>query len=454
MTNHVSESTGPRTVAIATLGCKVNFFESAQMGQSLTDSGWQLVDVDQPADAYVFNTCTVTAEADRQARQLIRRAIRKNPSAVIAVTGCYAQMNPQQIAAIDGVDLVLGNDQKLDIANLLPQLDKQLDIKLMVNDLDDQVSLPEQLISGIEGRSRAFLQVQQGCNQGCTFCIIHTARGKSRSVPPTTVKQQAQKLIDNGYRELVLCGVDLGAYGEDFIGNGQSYDLAELVRMLSEDLVEDRRAEFKIRLSSLDPSHISDQLIDQFKNNPRLCPQVHLSMQSGNTLILKRMKRRYTAEQMEQVIERLRQAVPELVLSADVMVGFPTEDEQHFADTLAMVERLKIAYPHTFSYSPRAGTPAARIPEDRQVPKAEKKNRAEQVRAAGERIRRQTMDRRLGKTGKILIERGSAKEGRVRARADDYLPVLAPSSICDHDQWISVHYQAVNDHELIAEPLN
>ena len=452
--DRVTEAPGKRRVAITTLGCKVNTFESAQMGQSLTEHGWQLVEADQAADAYVFNTCTVTAEADRQARQLIRRIIRNHPRALIAVTGCYAQMNPEQIAAIPGVDLVLGNNQKLDIANLLPQLEKHQShqVQVMVDDLDSQSGLPEQLIAGIEGRSRAFLQVQQGCDQGCTFCIIHRARGKSRSIPPTTIKQQAQRLIKNGYRELVLCGIDLGAYGDDFDSRQGSFGLPELIQMLSEQIVEDDNAEFKIRLSSIDPSHISDRLIEQFQVNSRLCHQVHLSMQSGSTMILKRMKRRYTARHMESVIHRLRQVVPDLVLSADVLVGFPTETEQHFAETLAMVKRLEIAYPHTFTFSSRSGTPASRIPADRHIKKVEMKRRAKLVRECGDQIRQQLMIRRLGTVGKILVEHGPAKKNRVRARADDYLPVLVPASIGNRHQWISVKYQAIKGNDLIAEP--
>jgi len=411
-----------RTAAIETLGCKVNAFESELIGQSLARAGWHVGCADQPADLYVINTCTVTREADRQARQTVRRLIRRNPDALVVVTGCYAQMDGKTCGRIPGVDLVLGNDCKLDLVSYLPRLEQGTLPKVLVGDLNEHVSLPDQLLTGFEGKSRAFVQVQQGCNQGCMFCIIHRARGPSRSLPASLIRRQVERLGMNGYREVVICGVDLGAWGEDFGTEADSGP--RLASLLSELADLDVGGDFRIRLSSIDPAHIDDGLIGLMAAHPRLCPHLHLSLQSGNTLVLKRMRRRYSAEDVYERIGRLREAVPDLVLSADVMVGFPTETEAQFADTERAVRELEIAYPHVFPYSEREGTPAARIPADRQVPIPVRKERAARIRELGEAVRDPVLRRRIGAPVRALVESRECRAGVWRGRAADYLPVV------------------------------
>lgn len=439
-----------RRIGVTTLGCKVNAFESQMLVQELCDTGWRLVENGQCADLYVVNTCTVTAEADRQARQAVRRAIRQNPGALVVVTGCYAQMEPDACAAIPGVDLVLGNDRKLDLKSLLPELQNHALPAVLVGDLDEHVSLPEQLLTGYDGQTRAFVQVQQGCDQSCTFCIIHRARGPSRSLPPAMVEMQVRRLLRNNYRELVICGVDLGAYGADF--NGEAYDLTDLLERLVA-----LEGDFRIRLSSLDPAHISDRLIAVLARHAgpggRICPHLHLSLQSGNTLILKRMKRRYGAELIYERVGELRRLLPGLVLSADIMVGFPTETERQFDDTEAMVRDLDIVFPHVFPYSARRGTPAARIPVQRQVPPAVRKQRAARLRRLGAELRRELLRRRIGQQALVLVEDGGhPPAGLRRARAADYLPAWVPQEI-RAGEWLAVEYTGVRDLALIARPL-
>jgi len=412
------ETTNIRSVAMSTLGCKVNLYESNLIAQNLSKENWQSVSAKEKADMYVINTCTVTREADRQARQEVRRLIRKNPDALIVVTGCYAQMDPTACSEIPGVDLVVGNSRKLDIHNLLPLYEKGELPKVIVGELDQHISLPDGLLAGFEGQTRAFMQIQQGCNQGCTFCIIHRARGPSRSIPMTVLKRQAERLVVNGYQELVLCGVDLGSYGEDF--NDDQYSLVSLINELHEEYPRTR-----LRLSSIDPVHITDDLIDCFRKN-KVCHHLHLSLQSANTLILKRMKRRYDRDLVYRCINKLREAIPDLVISADVMTGFPTETDEQFEQTLKAITDLEIAYPHVFPYSQRNGTPAAKIPK--QVETKIRKDRAKQVRMAGNGVLKALLKRNTGKTFTVLTEESiDKKTGLRKARSENYLPVLVSS---------------------------
>lgn len=436
-----------RTAAIETLGCKVNTIESELIGESLKSRGWQLLDARELADLYVVNTCTVTREADRQARQAVRRLIRRNPDAMVVVTGCYAQMDGDACGRIPGVDLVLGNDRKLDLASYLPELEQGRLPRVMVGDLNEHVSLPEQILTGFEAKTRAFVQVQQGCNQGCTFCIIHRARGPSRSLPMTLVQRQVERLVLNGYREIVICGVDLGAYGEDFPGAGGGVG-ADLVTLLQGLVALPLDEEFRIRLSSIDPAHISDELVELLAGHPKLCPHLHLSLQSGNRLILKRMKRRYSPQHVYERTARLRDAIPGLVLSADIMVGFPTETEEQYRDTEDMVRALEIAYPHVFPYSERDGTPAARIPADRQVPVPERKERARRLKDVGRQVRERVLQGRLGASVRALVEGGGAPG--CRARGPDYLPIRLPHADLQAGDFTDATIEGSDGDRLVA----
>lgn len=446
-------SADAKKVGITTLGCKVNRYESELIGETLKTQDWRVVPATDKADLYLINTCTVTREADRQARQEVRKAVKRNADALVVVTGCYAQMDADACANIPGVDLVLGNDRKLDLHQLLPELESGQLPKVMVGDLDQQVSLPNQLLAGYETQTRAFVQIQQGCDQGCTFCIIHVARGPSRSLAPSLIKRQVQRLVMNGYPEIVICGVDLGSYGDDLQLNGQSFDLVDLLEELLA-LECDIDNPFRIRLSSIDPHHISDRLIDLMAKEPRLCPHIHLSLQSGSTLILKRMKRRYDADHVRERITRLRIVMPELVMSADVMVGFPTETEADYIETENMVRELDIAFPHVFSYSERDGTPAARIPNAKQVPVSERKERNKRLRSAGKQLEQTLLARRVGQTANVLPEKQAKRSGFMMCRAEDYLPVLLPFADAQQGRWETVKYSHIEDGYLIAKTLS
>ncbi|MCH2189314.1 MAG: tRNA (N(6)-L-threonylcarbamoyladenosine(37)-C(2))-methylthiotransferase MtaB [Gammaproteobacteria bacterium] len=441
-----------KRVGIRTLGCKVNSYESELIGEALKTQDWQIVPADQEADLYLVNTCTVTKEADRQARQEVRKAIKRNPDALVVVTGCYAQMDPKACAQIPGVDLVLGNDRKLDTHELIPKLEEGQLPKVMVGDLDQHVSLPDQLLAGYEAHTRAFVQIQQGCDQGCTFCIIHVARGPSRSLAPSLIKRQVQRLVLNGYPEIVICGVDLGSYGDDFDENIGRFDLVDLLEeLLTLDFEPDNP--FRIRLSSIDPFHITDRLITLWANEPRICSHMHLSLQSGSTLILKRMKRRYDSAHVRERISKLRKAIPDLIISADVMVGFPTETEEQFLETVSMVEDIQVAFPHTFSYSEREGTPAAKIPGAKQVPVSERKDRNQRLRESAKPIELAAKTRMLGREVWVLPESKIVNDKYVLCRSEQYLSCLVPKTEIEKGKWTRVFLEDLVGDHLLAKTL-
>ncbi len=406
---------GQSSVSIETLGCKVNLFESEYIYNQL-ESFRRKSSNDRSADLCIINTCTVTREADRQSRRVIRRAIRKNPDARVVVTGCYAEMSPEECASIPGVDLVVPGTQKLQIPHLVS---KQFDTfsPVILEAKSDFRELPTEAVDGFESRTRAFLQIQQGCDNGCTFCIIHRARGPSRSVLPTTITNQFERFVDQGFREIVICGIDVGSYGSDLSNGPLSIDLASLLQELAT-----RHRECRLRVSSIDPSHITQDLVSVFAENKNICPQVHLSLQSASPIILKRMKRRYNDKDVYRVVKELRSTRPGMVFSADLMVGFPTESDSDFELTRTALRELEIAYPHVFMYSERNGTPAARIPK--QVPVKIRKQRAKILRETGLLVRNSILNRFIGRKVQTLVEGViDSKDGIFRARIDNYIPV-------------------------------
>jgi len=374
---------GPEVI---TFGCRLNAFESEVMRGLAAGAGLD--------DAVIVNTCAVTAEAERQARQAIRRARRERPEARIIVTGCAAQIDPRRYAAMPEVDRVLGNQDKLEAANLA-DVASGAGPEVVVNDIMSVRETAEHLIAGLEGRARAFVQIQNGCDHRCSFCIIPYGRGNSRSVPLGRVVRQIRTLVENGYNEVVLTGVDLTAYGADLPGRPA---LGQMVARLLAQVPELPR----LRLSSIDAVEADPALLRLVAEEPRLMPHLHLSLQAGDDLVLKRMKRRHGRAQAVAFCERLRALRPEIALGADLIAGFPTESEEMFARTLALVEDCGLAFLHVFPYSARPGTPAGRMP---QVPKAVRRERAARLRAAGAAALDAFLSRQVGRTAQVLIER-------------------------------------------------
>jgi len=408
-------------VEVITLGCRLNAFESEVIRREAGTAGL--------ADAVIVNTCAVTAEAERQARQAIRRARRERPDARLIVTGCAAQISPERYAAIPGVDQVLGNLEKLRAESY-----RAAQPRIAVDDIMTVRETAAHLVEGFEGRARGFVEVQQGCDHRCTFCIIPFGRGNNRSVPAGEVVAQVRALVERGVSEIVLTGVDIAGYGGDLPGQPS---LGQLARRMLKLVPELKR----LRLSSLDPAEIDEALWRVIAEEPRLMPHLHLSIQSGDDLILKRMKRRHSRAQAIDVARRARALRPEIVLGADVIAGFPTEDDAMAERTLAFVEEAGLDLLHVFPFSPRPGTPAARMP---QVPKPIVRERAARLRATGDAARRRAFERVVGKTVSALVEQPGI------GRSEHYLPVRLPASATEGEVR-AAHIVGATEKALVAE---
>ena len=367
---------------VISLGCRLNAFEA----ELIREQGAGL------ENTVIINSCAVTAEAERQTRQTIRRTRRDNPDARLIVTGCAAQLDPESFGAMPEVDKVLGNREKLDTTAFLKDNKTQ---SIVVTDIMQATETAAHLIHGFDGRARAFVEIQQGCDHRCTFCIIPFARGPNRSVGLGRIVEQVRTLADRGFREVVLTGVDICSFGASLPGKPK---LGDLVRRLLAAVP----ALPRLRLSSLDPAAIDDSLFDVLASEPRLMPHLHLSVQALDDVILKRMKRRHLYADVERAVARARAARPDVVFGADLIAGFPTETDAQFENTLSGVAALGITHLHVFPYSERPGTPAARMPT---VPVVERKARAQHLRNVGARALARFMADQVGDTATVLIER-------------------------------------------------
>ncbi|CAH2396823.1 tRNA (N(6)-L-threonylcarbamoyladenosine(37)-C(2))-methylthiotransferase MtaB [Mesorhizobium escarrei] len=383
----------PKGVDVVTFGCRLNTYESEVMRREAESAGLGALE----GGAIIFNTCAVTGEAVRQAKQSIRKARRENPQARIIVTGCAAQTEPQNFVAMDEVDLVLGNEEKLQAHSYraLPDFGVNDTEKARVNDIFSVRETAGHMVDAIEGRARAFVQVQNGCDHRCTFCIIPYGRGNSRSVPMGAVVEQVKRLSGNGYAEIVLTGVDMTSFGADLPGSPK---LGKLVKTILKQVPDVKR----LRLSSIDSIEADDDLLDAIATEPRLMPHLHLSLQAGDDMILKRMKRRHNRDQSIRFCEDLRKLRPGIVFGADIIAGFPTETDAMFEKSLEIVEECGLTHLHVFPFSPRQGTPAARMP---QLRRELVKQRAARLRAAGDAAYRSHLSSLAGTRQSILVER-------------------------------------------------
>ncbi len=406
------------TVEVVTFGCRLNTYESEVMRRDATAAG---LGGDGGGDVVIVNTCAVTGEAERQARQAIRRIGRERPHARIVVTGCAAQTNPAGFAAMPEVARIVGNDAKMRSGTwaeaqrlfAAPDFGVGDEEKVAVNDIASVRETAAHLVEGFEGRARAYVQVQNGCDHRCTFCIIPFGRGNSRSVPAGAVVEEVRRLAGNGYREVVLTGVDLTSYGADLPGAPK---LGTLVRQILKAVPGLAR----LRLSSLDCIEIDPALMAALAEEERLMPHLHLSLQAGDDLVLKRMKRRHLRADAIAMCRDLRRRRPDIVFGADFIAGFPTETEDMFRRSLDLVEECGLTYLHVFPYSPRPGTPAAKMPH---VARAEVKDRARRLRAAGDAALRRHLDAEVGQVRRVLAESGDS------GRSEHFTPVRFGSTV-------------------------
>lgn len=386
---------------LVTFGCRLNTYESEVMRAHAKNAGIE--------NAIIFNTCSVTKEAERQAKQAIRRARRENPDARIIVTGCAAQIDPQGFGAMPEVDQVIGNDLKLKAETWGAPVEE----KVLVNDIMAVKETASHLVDGFEGHTRAFLQVQNGCDHRCTFCIIPYGRGNSRSVAIGVIAEQVQHLVRAGYKEIVFTGVDVTSYGHDLPGQPTLGQMIRRVLALVPELP-------RVRLSSLDPVEIDDDLWHLIGHEQRLMPHLHLSLQAGDDMTLKRMKRRHLRQDVIDVCKRARDLRPDMAFGADIIAGFPTETEEMFTNTIKIVEECDLTFLHVFPYSEREGTPAARMP---QVESSVRKARAARLRDLGERQLEKFMRAHLGCQRRVIVEQNGL--GRTEHFAEVHLDFTA-----------------------------
>jgi len=407
----------PKPPIFATLGCRLNAYETEAMKALAAEAGLD--------GAVVVNSCAVTAEAVRKARQEIRRLRRENPDARLIVTGCAAQTEPETFAAMDEVDLVLGNAEKMSPATWTGLID--MTEKVQVDDIMSVTETAGHLIDGFGTRSRAYVQVQNGCDHRCTFCIIPYGRGNSRSVPAGVVVEQIKRLVGAGYNEVVLTGVDLTSWGGDLPGTPRLGDLVMRILKLVPDLA-------RLRISSIDSIEADDNLMLAIATEPRLMPHLHLSLQHGDNLILKRMKRRHTSEDAIAFAQEARRLRPDITFGADIIAGFPTETEAHFDNSLKLVEQCGLTWLHVFPYSPRAGTPAARMP---QVAGPAIRDRAARLRQAGADAVKTHLAAQVGRAHDVLME--NPRMGRTTQFAEVVFEVdqpegaIVPAIVLGHD---------------------
>lgn len=400
-----------KKIAISTLGCKTNQFESAAMGEAVRKRGFQIVPFTDVADIYIINTCTVTAKTDAESCRLIRRAQRQNASAKIVVTGCYAQIAAEKISRLPGVNLVLGNSEKKEITDFLEELDVAQ--KVVVSDISLEKSADGEILETFSEHTRAFLQVQNGCNEFCSYCIVPYVRGRSRSVAQESALEGVRTFAEKGFKEVVLTGIHLGAYGLDL---DPQTSLLALVAA-----IEKRMLVTRLRLGSLEPTDISDKLIELISSSPIICPHFHIPLQSGSDQVLRKMNRRYTSSFYGGIVDKLMAAAPGACIGTDVIVGFPGESENDFENTHSFLEALPLAYFHVFPFSPRDKTPAATMSE--QVDPRVIKERAKALRKLSDLKKRIYFNSFLGQELAVLVQNREAG-GKLKGLARNYVPVI------------------------------
>lgn len=409
-----------KTLSVHTLGCRINRFDSSAVLEAARAAGYEVRPDAPRADVLVINTCTVTAAADAEGRRLARRLRRANPEATIVVTGCSAQTRPEALAALPEIDYVLGAVERGRLCEILAEREAsgrgRGSPATLVGDLRGRQSLDLPGVARFQGRARALLKVQDGCNARCSYCVIPAARGRSRSAPVDQVRARVREYAEAGHPEVTLAGVHLGAYGRDLPSRAT---LAGLVR----SVLADPAAPY-LRLSSVEPTHFTDDLVAAVSEDPRACPHFHLPLQSGSDAVLRRMRRGYTASRYRERVERLLRASPRAAVGADVLAGFPGESNAEFEETLRLIEDLPLAYLHVFPYSEREGTAAARGEEGAAVASAVVRDRAARLRALGEAKRRRYWRARRGERLTVFIE-GVCREapGWVHGTSAEYVPI-------------------------------
>lgn len=404
---------GEKRVAFHTLGCKVNQYDTQAMLEKFIEKGYEVTEFDDIADVYVINTCTVTNLGDRKSRQMIRRANRLNPEGIIAVVGCYAQTAPEEIMDIPGVDLILGTRDRNRIVEYVERAQRTGNPINGVQDIMEVNEFEEMAITSYEEKTRAVLKIQEGCDRYCSYCIIPYARGPIRSRKPEDVIGQVHALVEAGFQEFVLTGIHVASYGRDIEG-------ANLLSLIGH--IHAIEGVKRIRLGSLEPTLLTEEFVTTIKAMPKVCRHYHLSLQSGNDSTLKRMNRRYDTHQYREIVNRLREHIPHVAITTDIMVGFPGETQEEFKGTMDFVKDIGFSRIHVFKYSPREGTPAARYKD--QVPENIKEIRSQELIDLGQKMETDYLHSFIGREELVLFEEESReREGWYEGYTDHYIRV-------------------------------
>ncbi len=431
-----------KKVAFYTLGCKVNQYETEAMLEMFEKKGYEGVDSEEYADVYVINTCTVTHMSDRKSRQYIRRVKKKNPKAIIAVVGCYSQVSPEEILEIEEVNLVMGTNDRRTIVEKIESLNCNSKIST-VDDIMKVKEFEEIEISQTNGKTRAFIKVQDGCDRFCTYCIIPYARGRIRSRDLMSIIEEVSNLASKGYKEVVLTGIHVASYGKDLKDGSSLLTIIKAVAQI--DGIE------RIRLSSVEPVLFTEEFVEEIKKIKKLVPHYHLSLQSGCDETLKRMNRRYTAQEYRNIVDILRKNIPNVAITTDVIVGFPGETNDEFSETLEFLKDIKLMHTHVFKYSPRKGTPAAVM--ENQVDPQMKNLRSSTLLALSTKNFKDFAKKYIGNTMRVLFEEKN-EEGYYEGLTDNYMRVKVKSDTDLRDKFIDVVIKEAKDDFCIGKILN
>lgn len=409
-------------VAFSTLGCRVNVYESEAMAEKFIREGYEVVESSEKADVYVINTCTVTNMGDKKSRQIINRARRLNENSIIAVVGCYSQIAPKEVSEIPGVDVVLGTRNKGDVVYYVNKARDEGKSQVHVEGVLKNKKFEELNIEEYQDKTRAFLKIQDGCNRFCTYCIIPYSRGSVCSKDPKKVLEEVNKLAEHGFKEIILSGIHTASYGLDLEG---SVNLIDII-----DEIEKVEGIERIRIGSIEPAFFTEEVIEKMKGFKKLCPHFHLSLQSGCDATLKRMNRRYTAEEYAASVELLRETMPDVSITTDVIVGFPGETEEEFNETYKFLEKIKLTKTHVFKYSPRKGTKAADM--GNQIDGTIKEKRSKLLIELSNKNEKEFIEKFIGKEMDVLIEtQVKGKDGVYEGYTRNYIKVQVPCTCTD-----------------------
>lgn len=425
-----------KKIAFITLGCKVNMYDTEAMAELFAKKGYEIVDFEEFAHVYLINTCTVTNLGDKKSRQMIRRAKRLNPQSVVVATGCYAQVASDEVSKIEGINIVIGTKNRSEIVETVENYVAEKGVLNTVSDIMGEKEFEPLQISRLTNRTRAYIKIQEGCNRYCTYCIIPYARGPIRSRKSEEVVAEVENLAQNGFKEVVLTGIHVASYGLD-LGDITLADIIERVHAV--EGIE------RIRFSSMEPLAIDEEFVERMKALPKVCDHYHLSLQSGCNRTLKRMNRKYTAEEYAKACQRLRESFPNVAITTDIIVGFPDETEEDFKESLAFAEEMKLEKIHTFPYSPKRGTPAAKMKN--QISGEIKSQRSKEMIALSDKMNLDFLKSNIGKTVPVLFE--DMEKGYWQGHTTNYIKVIVKSQENLNNKIINVKLEKIHSVETM-----